>query len=102
MADEEKPTGNYSFRYLWTRWQISKDEKFLLRQGVRKAMSKGLEINVGAEFISTPRNQEKTGRIYLQPYDKDSVDATKLIALVADDYPKIARRYLANRKKLGG
>lgn len=101
MTNEGNPIGRYSLRYLWTKWQIKRDEKFLLKQGLRKAMSNGLEINIGAGFISTPQNQEKTGRVYLQPCNGECVDATKLAALAADDYPEIARRYLANRKRLG-
>jgi len=39
------------------------------------------------------------GKISL-PTSEDRTDAREIVALVADDYPEITKRYLANMEKL--
>jgi len=61
--------------------QIKKDEYFLIRQGIRKSLERGIELK-------------------LQESEKGEVDVTHLVASVANDYPEITDRYLANKRKL--
>ena len=87
----------WSFKYWLLKWQIHRDEKFLLEKAFLKAKSEGLEINVGTRFICVPK--EKKGRIYLPPAG-DGVDVRNLLAFVIDDYPRVGKRYIENRKIL--
>ena len=84
---------------LYLKYKTNKDENFLIAEGFRKARKQKLQVNIGGEYICEP--EEKKGRIYLPP-TKRGVDSTKLIALVADDFPDIIIRYIKNRKKLTG
>ena len=85
----------WSFRYWFLKWQIHRDHKFLLEKAFLKAKSEGLEINVGTRFICVP--EEKKDRIYLPPAG-DGVDVRNLLAFAIDDYPKVGKRWLDNRK----
>jgi len=82
---------------LYLRWKINKDEIFLITEGFKEAKRQNLEVNIGGEYIS--KSQVREGRIYLPPA-KGGVDSRKLIALVADNFPEITKRYLNNKKKL--
>jgi len=82
---------------LYLKCTIKKDEKFLTLEGFRKAKRERLQINIGGKYIYNPENKED--RIYLPPAEK-GVDSKNLIALVADDYPEITKRYFKNKKKL--
>ena len=64
-----------------------------------KAISEGIEINVGTEYICMP--QEKKGRIYLPPAE-GGVDLKNLLALIVDDYPEVIIRWFNNSEKLYG
>jgi len=85
------------FKRFYLRQKIKKDEKFLILEGLKKEKKQRLEIIVGNDYVCTLKN--KKGKIYLPP-QKRGIDARKLIALVADDYPEITKRYLINKKKL--
>lgn len=82
---------------LYLKWQVKKDENFLIEQGIKKAHKQRLEINFGTKYRFTLEN--KKGRIYLPP-SENGIDVRDLVALVADDYPKITKRYISNREKL--
>lgn len=82
---------------LYLKWQVKKDENFLIEQGIKKVCKQKLEINFGTEYRFNYGN--KKARIYLPPSEK-GIDVRDLVALVADDYPKITKRYISNREKL--
>ena len=84
-----------SFQYWLLKWQIHRDYIFLLEKAFLKAKSEGLEINLGTQYIC--KLEEKKGRIYLPPAG-DGVDVRNLLAFVIDDYPKVGKRWLDNRK----
>ncbi len=84
-------------KYFFAKVMFKLDESFLLRQGVRVARERGLELNLGCQEILTP--PDKKGRIYLPPVE-NGVDVSQLIALVADVYPDRTRRYLHNKRIL--
>lgn len=73
-----------------------KNIKFLIRKGVKKAKEKGLELIIGDEVMRLDNPQ---GELNI-PTTEDRVDAREIVALVADDYPGITTRYLANMDKL--
>jgi hypothetical protein len=89
----------WSLKYWLLKWQIHRDETFLLEKAFLKAKSEGIEINIGAEYICTL--QEKKGRIYLPPAE-GGVDVKNLLALIVDDYPEVITRWFNNGKKLYG
>lgn len=90
---------DYSPKRIYLRWKVRRDERFLLQEGLREAHASGLEINVATEYIIDPK--EKKGGLYLPPEDNQgNVDITPLIQLGAKTHPKIARRWLENRKRL--
>lgn len=82
---------------LYLKWKIQRDEQFLINKGFRKAKESGLEVNIGGDYICI--SEKKGGRIYLPLFER-GVDARELVELVADDYPKITKRYLTNKKRL--
>ena len=86
----------YSLKYFFVKRQIKKDENFLIREGIRKAKEQRLEIKLGDEILSL---ENKKGIIDLPSYG-GSFDTRKLIALVADDYARIVKKYLCNKKRL--
>jgi len=86
-----------SLRYLLTRYLVKKDGDFLIKEGIRKALYQGLEVNIAGEIIR-PR-EGKQGRMYIPPGEK-GVDVTEFIKMAAEDYPSIARRYIENKRKL--
>jgi len=81
----------------YLKWRVDKDEDFLIEQGIKKANKQRLEINFGTEYRFTL--EDKKGRIYLPP-SENGIDVRELVALVADDYPKITKRYISNKEKL--
>ncbi len=84
MGDKIK---KYSLDYIVTKTMMKIDENFLIREGVKKAISQGLEGMVSKD------------KIYL--YDnRGKIDVTKLIEIIAKDYPDRIERYLANKKLL--
>jgi len=89
----------WSFKYWLLKWQVHKDESFLLEKAFIKAKSEGLEINIGAKIIYTL--EEKKGRIYLPPKG-DGVDISKLLELIVDDYPEVIIRWHENEEELYG
>lgn len=89
----------YSPRRIYLKWKVKRDERFLLQEGLRAAHESGLEVNVATEYIIDPK--EKKGSLYLPPEDhQGNVDITPLIQLGARGHPKVARRWLENRKRL--
>jgi hypothetical protein len=89
----------WSLKYWLLKWEIHRDETFLLEKAILKAKSKGLEINVGTQFICTL--EETKGRIYLPPAE-GGVDLKNLLALIVDDYPEVIIRWFNNSEKLYG
>jgi len=89
----------WSYKYWLLKWQVHKDESFLLEKAFIKAKSEGLEINIGAKIIYTL--EEKKGRIYLPPKG-DGVDISKLLELIVDDYPEVIIRWHENEEELYG
>lgn len=85
------------FKKLYLKWEINRDEKFLISEGFRKAKKQELEVRIGDDYICIP--DKKQGEIHLLSYEK-GVDVREMVALVADDYPEITRRYLDNKEKL--
>jgi|AntAceMinimDraft_17_1070374.scaffolds.fasta_scaffold38969_3 hypothetical protein len=81
---------------LCLKYKIRKDEKFLLKKGFEKTKERGLEIIVGNERLGL---ENPKGEIKL-PTNNGRTDIRKIIALIADDYPEITKRYLSYTKKL--
>jgi hypothetical protein len=44
----------WSLKYWLLNWKIHRDETFLLEKAILKAISEGIEINVGTEYICMP------------------------------------------------
>lgn len=80
-------------------WQLERDKKFLVSQGMERAKEKGLEINVATEY-RMETGEERRGTTYLQPTEEGQVDVTELVALIADDHPERTKRYLRNLELL--
>ena len=89
----------WSFKYWLLKWQVHKDESFLLKKAFLKAKSEGLEINIGAKYICTL--EEKKGRIYLPPKG-DGINIKNLLMLIVDDYPEVIIRWHENEEELYG
>ena len=85
-------------KYLYLKWRINRDENFLLEEGIREAKKRKLEIDLGSEGTLSLDNAE--GSIYLQDREDGKVNSTELVALGAQNHPKVADRYLANKKQL--
>lgn len=81
----------------YIRIRLKRDKNFLIGEGLRKAREEGIEVRIGVG--SPPASEENKKIIYLESYEK-GVDVRELIALVADDFPDITRRYLSDRRKL--
>ncbi|MBI2042865.1 hypothetical protein HYT25_00560 [Candidatus Pacearchaeota archaeon] len=73
-----------------------KDEFFLIREGVRIAGQRGLEIKFGDEVL-VPRNPR--GILNL-PFYEESVDVRPLIALAGEEHQEIFERYINNSELL--
>ncbi len=67
-------------RYFKIRKELKRDQTFLLEKGLEKALSRNPELILSKEG--------------------NKLDITYLITNVADDYPRIAERYLENKEKL--
>ena len=83
----------WSFRYWLMKWQIRRDDNFLLEKAFLKAKSQGLNINLGTRYICTL--DDPGGTIYLPPVG-DGVDITELLELIVEDYPEVIIRYFDN------
>lgn len=70
---------------------VEKAEMFLIKKGMEKAKSMNLDIKIDNQTLS-------------QNYQKDNLhkskEAIELISMVAEEYPQITERYLANKQKL--
>ena len=83
---------------LLLKYKLSRDEKFLLTEGLRKAREQGLKIK-STELVLKPKTTRQKMHLYSRG---GQTDVTPLIQLVAEDYPEVTRRYLSNREKLRG
>lgn len=73
-----------------------KDEFFLIREGVRIASQRGLEIKFGDDVL-VPRNPR--GSLTL-PLCEEGIDVRPLIALAGEEHPEIFDRYVNNSELL--
>lgn len=83
-------------RYFFLRYRKDRDEKFLLRESIRKAKEQKLELEIGKEVLTLNNSR---GILHLHE-NEDGIDVRNLMALVANDYPVIVRRYFDNIEKL--
>jgi len=77
--------------------KVKDDQNFLLERGLEKARKKGLELKIGEDLLTLTKSE---GKIHIPILEDDRVDVKRIVALVADDYPKITERYLSNKEKL--
>jgi hypothetical protein len=89
----------YSPKYFYLKWRVKKDQRFLLSEGLRKAAAQGLELHIGDNEYLNVEGKESSGQLRVREYE-EGPDIREIIALVADDFPKVTRRYLDNREKL--
>ncbi|MEK6819574.1 MAG: hypothetical protein AABY03_00040 [Nanoarchaeota archaeon] len=76
--------------YSEMRIKNQRDERFLIREGVRIARQRGLEIQFGEQSL-IPKNP--IGKLNL-PFYEERVDIRPLIALAGEEYPEIFERYV--------
>ena len=81
---------------IYLNYLIKKDENLLLREGLKKAKENGLELCL----CQNPSCSKSKGKEIHLPSYQGKIDLTNLAFIVADNYPKIAERYLANKEKL--
>lgn len=82
-----------SLKHYYFKWKVDRDKSFLEKKGIEKAKENKLELNIGGELLKLDKPKDKLEI----PYFGNGVDTRELIALVADDYPKITKRYISNK-----
>ncbi len=74
-------------KYLCLKYEIRKDERFLIKKGIEKAKNNNLELILGNEKLTLENS-------------KGQLLPKEIIALVADDYPEVTKRYFENLERL--
>lgn len=73
---------------------IRKYHNFLLTEGMREACKMGLNIQIGLEAkAQSPNNTEPLESIYLPEVAPGQIDSRQILALVADRYEDVWRKY---------
>jgi len=85
----------YSLDYFLTKLMVKRDENFLVIEGFKKSLKEGLELRVTDSYFNGAHIRDKEISL---PDHGEYIDVRELIALVAEDFPNRARRYLANKK----
>lgn len=78
--------------------QTDKQEDYLIKRALKKAIESGLEINIGGQLIVTPNKKE--GRVYLAPTSEDKTLITPLLKLISKDIPDEVLEFYRNRRRI--
>lgn len=82
--------------YEYYEKMIDSYKNFLFKKGIKMLKKRGLEIKIGEEVLTFDHAK---GRIELPAFE-NKVNATKLILLASEKYPKIAEKYLSFKENL--
>ncbi len=89
------------YKRMHLKYLIRKYHKFLLREGMREAARRGLNIQIGLEAKAiSPNNTDPLESTYLPEVAPGQIDSREILSLVADRYEEVWRKYYLYQKML--